>query len=393
MTKPRESSALAQHQAEQEPGADQPAPPARPDTAPPGPDAPPRRRASRLIDIAGAAGVHVSTVSRVLNGDPALSIRPETYERVLSAARAQGYRPNALARALKQRRTGAVALVVPLLRNPIWTRLQRGALQQARERGYVVMIMEEPTEDPRPPGDYRYLVEESRVDGLLLATALRVPEHHTGMQAIPHVYVNRRGPDPGNDVVMDEAGAMRLFVEYLAGQGHERIALIDGPAEVDTVHRRVAAARRFCAARGIGLSVRHAAASEEGGWDAALRMLRRDPRPTACGVGSLNQLFGLMSALRTAGVGIPGDMSVISFDEDECLAFLDVPVTSVCMPLADLGQAAVDALVARIEGQPATDVLIREPIRLLLRDSVAAPPARRPARAVPLQRAPGRAIG
>ncbi|HEY3979087.1 MAG TPA: LacI family DNA-binding transcriptional regulator [Streptosporangiaceae bacterium] len=389
MTKPSEPSALA----DQESCAGQPVPPAAEGSPPPGPDAPPRRRASRLIDIAAEAGVHVSTVSRVLNGDPALSIRPETYERVLSAARAQGYRPNALARALKQRRTGAMALVVPLLRNPIWTRLQRGALQQARERGYVVMIMEEPTEEPRPPGDYRYLVEESRVDGLLLATALRVPEHHTGMPAIPHVYVNRRGPDPGNDVIMDEAGAMRLFVEYLADQGHERIALIDGPAEVDTVHRRVAAARRFCTARGIALSVRHAAATEEGGWDAGQRMLRRDPRPTACGVGSLNQLFGLMSALRTAGVGVPGEMSVVSFDEDECLAFMDVPVTSVCMPLSDLGQAAVDALVARIDGQPAADVLIREPIRLLLRDSVAAPPGLRPARAVPLPRAPGGATG
>src|SRR5450755_1002531 len=66
-----------------------------------------RRRAPRLVDIAQAAGVHVSTVSRVLNGDPALSIRPETYERILSTAHAQGYRPNALARALKRRRPEA----------------------------------------------------------------------------------------------------------------------------------------------------------------------------------------------------------------------------------------------------------------------------------------------
>ena len=133
------------------------------------------RRVSRLVDIAEAVGVHVSTVSRVLNGDPAQSIRPEIYERILNTARQQGYRPNALARALKRRRTGTFAFVVPLLRNPIWARLQRGALQRARERGYVVMIMEEPTEDPRPPGDYCYLVEESRADGLLLATSLRVP--------------------------------------------------------------------------------------------------------------------------------------------------------------------------------------------------------------------------
>src|ERR1700690_1450656 len=119
-----------------------------------------QRRASRLIDIAEAVGVHTSTVSRVLNGDPAQSVRPESYQKILTTARQQGYRPKALARALKQRRTGAFAFVVPLLRNPIWVRLQRGALQRAAERGYVVMIMEEPTDDPRPPADYRYLVEE-----------------------------------------------------------------------------------------------------------------------------------------------------------------------------------------------------------------------------------------
>src|SRR5580693_8856804 len=169
------------------------------------------RRAARLVDIASAAGVHVSTVSRVLNGDPGLSIRPETIERILTTARTQGYRPNALARALKRDRTGAFAFVVPLLRNPIWVRLQRGALLRAAERGYVVMMMEEePTDDAKPPGAYRYLVEESRADGLLLATALRQTGADAGMREVPHIYVNRRGPDRGNDVVMDEPGAMRL---------------------------------------------------------------------------------------------------------------------------------------------------------------------------------------
>jgi DNA-binding LacI/PurR family transcriptional regulator len=332
------------------------------------------RRVSRLVDIAEAVGVHVSTVSRVLNGDPAQSIRPEIYERILTTARQQGYRPNALARALKRRRTGTFAFVVPLLRNPIWARLQRGALQRARERGYVVMIMEEPTEDPRPPGDYGYLVEESRADGLLLATSLRVPEHGAGVSGPPHVYVNRRGPDRGNDVIMDEPGAIRMFLDYAGGLGHRRFALLDGPAEVDTVFRRVGAARRACAARGLSLAVRHAAPTEDGGWDATTRMLRRGPRPTICGVGSLNQLFGVTAALRDAGVEVPGEMSVVSFDEDECLAYLEVPVTSVSMPLPELGGAAVDALITRIEGAAGGDVMVREPMRLLKRGSVAPPP-------------------
>src|SRR5690242_5246853 len=226
----------------------------------------------RLVDIAEAVGVHVSTVSRVLNGDPAQSIRPEVYELILKTARQQGYRPNALARALKRRRTGALAFVIPLLRNPIWVRLQRGTLQRAGERGYVVMIMEEPGEHARPPDDYRYLVAESRVDGLLLATALRIPDHAGGVPAVPHVYVNRRGPDHGNDVVMDEPGAVRLFLDYVTGLGHRSVVLIDGPPEVDTVHRRVSAARRICAARGIRLTVRHEAPHEEGGWRAVTRL-------------------------------------------------------------------------------------------------------------------------
>ena len=331
-----------------------------------------RRRASRLVDIAKAVGVHTSTVSRVLNGDPTQSVRPEIYEQILLTARLQGYRPNALARGLKQRRTRAFAFVVPLLRNPIWVRLQRGALQRAAELGYVVMIMEEPSDDEKPPGSYRYLVDESRADGLLIATSLRIAEHAEGVTVAPHVYVNRRGPHRGNNVVMDEPGAVRLFIDHVARFGHRSVCLIDGSAAVDTVHRRVSAAKRICAARGIRLTVLHAEATEEGGWDAARKLLRGAERPTACGIGSLNQVFGVMAALRAADVPVPEGMSLMSFDEDECLAFLDVPVTSVAMPLAELGSAAVDALIARIDAEPERDVLVREPMRLISRDSVAA---------------------
>ena len=235
------------------------------------------------------------------------------------------------------------------------------------------MIMEEAGEDARPPDDYRYLVEESRADGLLLATALRIAGHAGGVPAVPHVYVNRRGPDRGNDVVMDEPGAVRLFLDYVTGLGHRQVLLIDGPPDVDTVHRRVSAARRICAARGIQLIVRHDAPTEEGGWRAVTRLPGGPAMPTVCGVGSLNQVFGVLAALRQSGIGVPARMSVVSFDEDECLAFLEVPVTSVAMPLAELGSAAVDALIARIEREPAGNVMIRQPMSLIQRGSVSNP--------------------
>jgi LacI family transcriptional regulator len=175
---------------------------------------------------------------------------------------------------------------------------------------------------------------------------------------------------------MDEPGAVRLFLDYVTGLGHRSVALVDGPPEVDTVHRRVSAARRICAARGIRLTVRHEAPTEEGGWRAVARLPGGEAMPTACGVGSLNQLFGVLAALRHAGIGVPSQMSVVSFDEDECLAFLEVPVTSVAMPLADLGSAAVDALIARIEGEPATAVMVRQPMSLVTRGSATHPPGR-----------------
>jgi LacI family transcriptional regulator len=359
-----------------------------------------RRRVVRLVDIASAVGVHPSTVSRVLNGEVGHSLRPETVERILTEARARGYRPNALARALRQHRTGALTFVVPMLRNPIWVRLQRGALLRAAKRGYVVMIMEEPMEDPKPPAAYSYLVAESRTDGLLLATALR-SSVSTGssvgtgssraagdgrgtasakpaeaLSTVPHVYVNRRGPEQGNDVVMDETGAVRLFLDHVAGLGHRSVLLIDGRREVDTVYRRAAATRRHCAALGLSAVIRHTDATEAGGFAVIGRLLAAGPLPTAIGVGSIEQVYGALAALRNARIAVPGAVSLVSLDEDESLAYLDVPVTSISMPLAELGAAAVDALIARIDGTGGSDVLIGEPMSLVSRGSVGPPPER-----------------
>lgn len=339
-------------------------------------------RAARLIDIASAVGVHPSTVSRVLNGDAAHSVRPETVRRIRVEARSRGYRPNAMARALRRQHTGTLAFVVPMLRNPIWVRLQRGALLRAAERGYLVMITEEPTENRKSPSAYRYLVEESHADGLLLATALRSRHDEaddaaagSALAGVPHVYVNRRGPGHGNNVVMDEAGAVRLFLEHVAGLGHRSVLLVDGPPDVDTVHRRVLATRRHCAAMGLRAVVRNAPPTEKGGFTAIRRLLAAGPLPTAIGVGSIDQVFGVLAALRQAHVGVPGDVSLVSFDEDEYLAYLDVPVAAVCMPLAELGAAAVDALITRIDSGAGSDILISEPMYLVSRGSVGSVPA------------------
>jgi LacI family transcriptional regulator len=317
---------------------------------------------ARLVDIALAAGVHVSTVSRVLNDDPALSVRADTRDRILEVARRTHYRPNALARALKQSRTGALAFVLPMLRNPIWSVVERGALDRAARRGFRVVVVSEPAELPRPPADYASLVTESRVDGLLLANASGAVRSGRAL-GVPHVFLNRRGR-PGHDVVMDEEAAVVLFMDDVRRVGARSVALLDGPREIDTVRRRSREARRLAAGMGVSVRVLHAPATEDGGWDLTDRLLAAGPTPDAIGVGSLPQLFGVIANLR----GRPrsaGDPLLVSFDEDGCLPYLGMAVTSVAMPLAELGAAGVDALIDQIEGRPAHDVLVREPMLLI----------------------------
>lgn len=332
-------------------------------------------RRPRMADIAASVGVHPSTVSRVLSGDTNLSIRPETRDRILSAVRKQGYRPNAMARALKQSRTGALAMVVPLLRNPIWSSIQRGALQAAVEGGHVVMFLDEPEDSARAPIDYQYLIEESRADGLLIATSERLPRGRQRELSVPHIYLNRRGPHPGNNVVMDEEGAMRRFVEHLAALGHQRVAVIDGFKNIDTAFRRAVAVRSLCSDRGMSASFEHGVDTEIGGYEATVRLLSRRAHPTAIGVGNLGQLFGTLKALRENAALVPRDVSLISFDEDACLEFLEVPITSVSMPLVELGAAAVRALVDRIDGRTGHDVMVSSPLVLVDRSSTGPPRA------------------
>lgn len=325
-------------------------------------------RRVRLVDVAEATGLDVSTVSRVLNGDPRQSVREETRQRIQAAARRLGYRPNALARALKQSRTGAVAFVVPMVRNPIWSVVERGALERAAHRGYDVLVVSEPPDRPRAAASYQPMVLESRVDGLILATNLR-PRGRSGPDlTVPHVYLNRRGPRPGHDVVMDEEGAVGLWLAEMARRDRRELVLLDGPRSVDTVYRRAMAARANPG--GQPVRVVHAPATEQGGWDATWALLHRAGRrqlghPGGIGVGSLPQLTGVVAALRAAGVAVPASTALVSFDDDPGLSYLGVPVTSVAMPLVALGAAGVDALVDQIGGMPARDVLLGDPMTLV----------------------------
>src|SRR3989442_12889698 len=125
-----------------------------------------RARSARLDAVGRAAGVHVSTVSRVINGRGDVSVRPETRQRILAAARELQYRPNAIARGLRLATTGTLGLLVPSLRNPVNSPIVRGAFDRAWERNFVLVLAEDTGESEAAEGAYERLVAEGRIDGL-----------------------------------------------------------------------------------------------------------------------------------------------------------------------------------------------------------------------------------
>ncbi|WP_460072624.1 LacI family DNA-binding transcriptional regulator [Streptomyces sp. YKOK-I1] len=335
---------------------------------------------AKLVDVAERAGVSKATVSKVLNGREDLSVRPETRQRVHEAAEALGYRPHSGARALAGASTHALALLVPALANPTYVTIARGAYQRARELGYLSLLAED-FEGQEADESFDDLVREGRVDGLLIASAR--PGHPLldvlRRSRVPHVFVNRSVEGSDRNVTMDVARSSVTALDHLHSLGHRAVGHIAGPPGITPSDTRERAFLRR--AEELGFTAAPVASgdfTEEGGAFAALELLRPAPgggrQPvTALYTSSLAQAIGAMGAIRSLGLRIPEDISVVGNDDMPVADHLSPPLTTVAMPLYELGTAAVDALVAAIEGRTTGDVLVPTEPRLMLRGSTAGP--------------------
>lgn len=344
-------------------------------TGPADPARPPGR--ARLVDVAEQSGVSKAVVSRLLNGDTTLRLRDETRERILDVADQLGYRPHAGARSLSVARTGVLAVLVPDLMNPAYAAIVRGAYRRALDLDHVLLVMEDLDSGLAPP-DYVGLVATGRVDGLIVGSARpghplvdRLVEQPT---LLPHVFVNREVEGSARNVAFDLEAASALAVDHLRALGHERIGMVSGPAGLSPAADRLRGFRRRMKETGL-VEAWHASAdfTEAGGAQAASALLGRHPDVTAVYASSLRQAVGLLRVARETGRRIPDDLSVVSYDDLPLAGYLDPPLTTIRMPVAELGAAAVDAVVGQIAGGEPHAVRIVEGPALVVRDSTAPP--------------------
>ncbi len=337
------------------------------------------RARATIVDVASEAGVHPSTVSRVLNGHAGTTVTEVTRERVLAAADRLGYRPSALARSLRLQRTLTLGMLVPDITNPFFSSIIKGAEDAARQRGYNLILCNS-EDDPQREATYLRVLRERQVDGLLIASSQMADDTIAELreEAFPFVLLNRATHSVEDlAVVVDNHSAAVEVVAYLAGLGHRRVGHIAGPQNTTTGVDRLDGYRAGVLAYGSAdepeLVVEADAFSEEAGHRALGIMIAGPAHPTA--VFAANDLIaiGMLQRLRETGAHVPGDLSIVGFNDIPLAGLLEPALTTVRVPQLEMGVAGAHLLIDRLEGRPIGDVRLTLPTELVIRASSAAP--------------------
>ncbi len=337
-------------------------------------------------DVARLAGVSTATVSRVLAGLGGAG--PETRERVLDAARELGYRPSGVARSLKRRTTQTLGLIITDIENPFFPQLVRAVEDAAREHGFALLLCNA-TDDPDREASYLDLLVDRRVDGVVIAVSGLGARHGEWLAEppLPVVLVNTVAPGlPHPSIASDSVDGGRQAAAHLLDLGHRRIGILAAGARNADAPARVAGVRTALAAAGLDPDATPVVVGEPdvGGGEAALcQLLERAPETT--GVVAYNDLMaiGAMRAIRASDRTVPGDISVVGFDDVAIAAYTDPPLTTIAQSIAELGRWAVERLVERLASTESVDqnggedrVVSRTvlPVRLIARGSSGPPP-------------------
>lgn len=304
-------------------------------------------RVVTILDVARAAGVSKSTVSRVLDERLPRS-SSATAERVREVAAELGYVRDPLASGLRRAGTSTIGVIVPRLTDTVVAMLYEEIATVAASRGLFALVA---TTEDRPDAE-RVAVESlvrRRVDGLILATARlgKRRRREPAKYALPYAFALRTDGIGPASVGDDNLGA-HLATRHLLDLGHRRIGLVSGPAYASNALGRRDGYQQALTEAGVPIDdslVAGDSFSMEGGEDAGRALLDRPDRPTAIFAVNDNNAIGVMAAAHSLGLRIPEDLSLVGYNDINIVSRLPVPLTTVRVPFAQIAANALQLLL------------------------------------------------
>ncbi|WDD91443.1 LacI family transcriptional regulator [Burkholderia sp. FERM BP-3421] len=326
----------------------------------------------RIKDVAEAAGVSVTTVSRVLsNNGP---VKDAVRRRVLEVIERLDYRPNAAARRLRSGDTATIGLLVSDVRNPFFTEVSR-AVEDAAYRQGMRVILCNTDENPEKEAMYLRLMESERVTGVIYS-----PTHDAAQRfdarahAFPVVMIDRAGPAGAADAVtLDNRDAATRLVEHLVARGYRRIAGLFGNAST-TGRERHAGCMDALRRHGLDAAVEFVEPHPEAAHARVAAWLAAAPgaRPDALVASNGLLLLGAYRALREHGVRVPDDIALAGFDNDAWTELVTPGVTVIAQPVYEIGKNAMQLLMQRLADRTMSARTLVLPGELVVRGSTAA---------------------
>ncbi len=341
----------------------------------------PDRRSSgarpTIYDVADAAGVAISTVSRVLNGSSEVS--DATRDRVREAIRSLQFQPQRTARSLAQQSTTSVAVALPSATSMFFVELLKGVKDALRERDIDLLLCNLGSSHPYPT--LQRFLNRGAVDALLLMSLPVDGEVADQLLQFQAPVVLLGSQHPGLDAFWwDDREGARLATSYLVERGHRRVGLITAHAWSTNAGPRVEGYKSALDDAGIafdpalvaaGDTTKHAGYSEEAGAEAMAQLMQLGTPPTAVFAASDVQAYGAWSHARSSGLVVPRDVSIVGYDDLKLSRFLDL--TSVSQHMQDGGRMATERLLARLDGVGDPGMHVQLPLDLVERGSTAPP--------------------
>jgi LacI family transcriptional regulator len=327
-----------------------------------------------ILDVAKLAGVSKSTASKALNNQNYVS--DETRQRVLDAAHKLNFNPNHVAQSLKRKRTLTIGLITDDLEGLFTTSMMRGVEEAVSSNNFSVILCNSFGDISREKIHLEMLLTR-QIDGIILLSGYRV--HERGGPAmelgdIPVVYLYQyTHAITAPCVIPEDFGGAVLGTRHLIDVGRRRIAFINGPTHYEATHHRLEGYRSALEEAGLrfdpALVVTSRKWHQNYGYDATHQLMADARPPDAIFCASDSLAIGALDALHELGIRIPDDVSVVGFDNRPHSAHQRPPLTTVALPLHEMGKLAGELLIESIRDGNRSNALHRVPCYLVKRQT------------------------